>query len=115
MNYLIQKFIETLKDYGYKVEYYIQDNGVWILKLYNLPIEIDVNLLKCKYIKINEDKNSNTLHNEEFSICIPNKEEYDDDRYLSVVLDQDSYATKMNLIDSIIKDYRRKKKIDCYI
>ena len=115
MEYLIQKFIEAIENYGYKIEYERQENGVWIVRLQDLPPEIDVNLLNCKYTTLHDSNKKNVLDKTTFPICIPNKSEYDSKRYLSVVLDSETYATKINLIDSIIKDYRRKTTTSSYI
>ena len=108
MEYLIQKFIEAIENYGYKIEYERQENGVWIVRLQDLPPN-------CKYTTLHDSNKKNVLDKTTFSICIPNKSEYDSERYLSIVLDSETYATKINLIDSIIKDYRRKTTTSSYI
>ena len=102
MNFLINKFIEVLVSYGYKFRYEIQSNDVVVLYLTNLPPELDVKLLEQQYNYYDtRTKKLVIVH-----CCFPAPK---NDNEICVILDKDTYANKINMIDGVIKEYRRKQ------
>lgn len=114
MQFIIMHFLTVLKSFGVKVKETWNQDGTCSLDFFNLSSSLDIILLKLKYDEIigydivydKETKTKNkTPITRTVKVFVPFGTH--EGRYLRCVLDQDTYAKKINLIEPALRNYHK--------
>lgn len=98
MTFIVHAFIIALKTYGIKVVYRLVGN-TYEIDLYDLPASLDIRLLRATFRKAVRYENGNPVM-EDVPCCEPSKD--DSIRVVHMTLNEDDFAAKINVVDSII-------------
>lgn len=111
MDYLIEHFIRVLDSYKtLRKKYTRNSDGSYTIDIYDIPPELDLELSRLSYDEVIGQKETKDKHGRvigvekitQTTMCFVGIGE---GLNLRLVLDKDTYAKKMNLIDPILRRY----------
>lgn len=110
MDFIMQVFKRNLEKYNYNYVFEQNEKGLYYLEFYNLPIDLDLELVKAHYsktIEVDEKINNHTVKERKYKkeyIC--SSEILDNGcRTIHIDLLPEDYSIKMNIIGSILMKY----------
>lgn len=114
MQFIINAFLKVLKSFKVKFNSRWNPDGTFTIDMYDLPASLDIILLKLEYDEIigynseyskEEKRNIKTPVIKTVKVFVPFGSH--EDRYLRCVMDEDTYAKKINLIEPTLRNYHR--------
>lgn len=115
-NFVFSRFEASLKECDINMDYTQSLDGNYILRLSDLPPELDISLLKLQFNVTEEYKEAKEngrpyIRTSKYLCCLPTPDSTNDDMSVNIVLDptDPSAFTKMNIVDCTIKEYFRDK------
>lgn len=114
MQFIINAFVKVLKSFGVKFKSEWNSDGTFTIDMYGLSPSLDIILLNLEYDEVigydtkydtETKRNIKTPVVKTVKVFVPYGTH--EGRYLRCVMDQDTYAKKINLIEPTLRNYHR--------